>query len=91
MVRATKETTLNIRVSLHEKEVIAKAAAIKKSATSKFILENAYEAACEVISGQTNFQLNNKQWTKFCQALDAPTRDIPTLKRLLTKPGIFDE
>jgi len=91
MTRITKQSRLNLRVNLHEKKVIEKAAAIKRSAASKFILENAYEAACEVLSEQSNFPLSDKQWKDFCQALDAPTRTIPALKKLLTEPGVFDE
>jgi uncharacterized protein (DUF1778 family) len=91
MPRVTKEARLNLRVSLHEKELIEKAAEIKRSTASKFILHNAYEAACEVLSAQTNFLLPDKQWKEFCQALDTPTRTIPALKKLLTEPGVFDE
>jgi uncharacterized protein (DUF1778 family) len=91
MPKMPKETRLNLRVSLHEKAVIAKAAAIKRTTTSKFILQNAYVVASEVISEQANFALPDKQWKKFCQALDAPTRSIPALKKLLKEPGVFDE
>jgi uncharacterized protein (DUF1778 family) len=91
MPRVAKEARFNLRVSLHEKEVIEKAAAITRSAASKFILENAYEAACKVLSEQNHFLLPAEQWKKFCRALDTPTKDIPALKKLLTEPGVFDE
>ena len=91
MARVAKEGRLNLRVSLHDKSVIEKAAAIKQSTASKFILKNAYESACEVLAEQTQFLLPDKEWKEFCQALDAPTRTIPALKKLLTEPGVFDE
>lgn len=91
MPKVIKETRLNLRVSLHDKAVIEKAAAIKQSTASKFILQNAYDAACEVLSEQSHFVLPDKEWKEFCQALDAPTRTIPALKKLLTEPGVFDE
>jgi len=34
--------------------------------------------------------LSKKQWKEFCDALDAPPKTIPALRRLLTKPGLFD-
>jgi uncharacterized protein (DUF1778 family) len=91
MPRIVKEARLNLRVSQQEKELIAKAAAIKQRSATEFIVKHAYEAACDVLAEQTNFRLNNQEWEKFCRALDAPTRDVPALKNLLTTPGVFDE
>ena len=31
------------------------------------------------------------RWRAFCETLDAPPRDIPALRKLLTEEGIFDE
>jgi Protein of unknown function DUF104/Protein of unknown function (DUF1778) len=36
------------------------------------------------------FTLPPEDWQSFCAALDAPARDIPELRRLLTEPGVFD-
>ena len=40
---------------------------------------------------QTDFVLSPEQWQAFCAALDAPPRDIPALRKLLTERGAFDE
>ena len=90
MQKLQKEARLNIRATFHQKQVISEAAAIKQTTSSEFILENAYEAACQVLFDQNRFLLSEKQWKEFCQALDAPPRDIPALKKLLTEPGVFD-
>lgn len=34
--------------------------------------------------------LNEEQWIAFNEALNAPPRELPRLKRLLTEPGFFD-
>jgi len=39
---------------------------------------------------QASFTLDDEHWNAFCEALDAPTRDIPELRKLLTEPGVFD-
>ncbi len=39
---------------------------------------------------QTAFTLGPDDWQAFCAALDGPPREIPTLRRLLTEPGVFD-
>jgi uncharacterized protein (DUF1778 family) len=36
------------------------------------------------------FVLPKKQWKEFCDALDAPPKKILALRRLLTKPGLFN-
>jgi predicted DNA-binding antitoxin AbrB/MazE fold protein len=36
------------------------------------------------------FTLSPEDWQAFCAALDAPARDLPELRRLLTDPGVFD-
>jgi uncharacterized protein (DUF1778 family) len=86
-----KEERLNIRASARQKEVIAKAARIEEKSISEFVLENAYQAAQEVLAEQTHFNLPEGQWEVFCAALDAPPKPIPALKALLTEPGVFDE
>jgi AF2212-like protein/uncharacterized protein DUF1778 len=39
---------------------------------------------------RTAFVLSPDDWQAFCTALDAPPREIPSLRRLLTEPGVFD-
>jgi hypothetical protein len=36
------------------------------------------------------FDLNAEQWTKFQEAVEAPPRELPALKKLLTEPAYFD-
>ena len=86
-----KPTRLNIRVSEHEKDVITKAAVRLNTTVSNFVLQRAYAEAQAVLADQSQFRLPDKQWREFCKALDAPPKDIPALRNLLTKPGVFDE
>ena len=85
-----KPARLNIRVSEHEKEVLAQAAAATGTTVSRFVLQKAYAEAQAVLAEQTRFRLPEKQWRKFCAALDAPPKNISQLRKLLTEPGIFD-
>ena len=85
-----KPARLNIRVSEHEKEVLARAARASNTTVSQFVLQKAYAEAQAVLAEQTRFGLPPKEWRKFCAALDAPPRDIAELRRLLTEPGRFD-
>lgn len=40
---------------------------------------------------QAHFALPPDRWQAFCEALDAPPKDIPALRRLLTEGSVFDD
>ncbi len=40
---------------------------------------------------KTVFTLPPESWEAFCDALDAPPKDIPALRELFSKPVIFKE
>ena len=85
-----KASRFSIRASATQKKVIAEAARIKDTTISDFVLEQSLTAAHHVIADQVQFELTKKQWNAFCEALDAPPKTIPALRKLLTKPGLFD-
>jgi hypothetical protein len=39
----------------------------------------------------THFALPPDRWKAFCEALDAPPKDIPALKKLLMEASLFDD
>jgi uncharacterized protein (DUF1778 family) len=87
----SKPTRLNIRVSEHEKDVITKAAVRLNTTVSSFVLQRAYADAQAILADQSQFRLPDKQWRAFRTALDAPPKDLPALRKLLTNSGVFDE
>lgn len=87
---APRVSRLSIRASAVQKRVIAQAARISEVTISEFVLEQSLTAAQQVIADQAQFTLPRKQWKEFCAALDAPPKSIPALRRLLTRPGLFD-
>lgn len=85
-----KASRFSIRASDTQKRVIAEAARINDTTISDFVLEQSLTAAQQVIADQVQFRLPKKQWKEFCNALDAPPKTIPALRRLLNKPGLFN-
>jgi uncharacterized protein (DUF1778 family) len=85
-----KATKVQLRLRPAEKAVIARAAHLRQTTLSKFMLDNAYQAAQQVLADQVHFTLSPERWKAFCQALDAPPRPIPALQQLLTEEGVFD-
>jgi uncharacterized protein (DUF1778 family) len=91
MASQGKQDRLNIRATRQQKDVIARAARLLNTTVSNFVLQNAYADAQAVLADQTRFRLPDRQWKRFVEALDAPPKAIPALRKLLTEPGIFDD
>lgn len=89
IVAKTREERLNIRTTAEKKALIARAAKKENKNISDFVLENALSAAEAVVVDDANFTLDKKRWTMFCAALDAPPRELPALRKLLTKQSVF--
>jgi uncharacterized protein (DUF1778 family) len=44
----------------------------------------------DLMGDRCDFRLDTVQWKAFLAALDAPSRPMPRLERLLKEPGFFD-
>jgi uncharacterized protein (DUF1778 family) len=86
-----KETKVQLRMRPLQKDVIARAAEIRQTTMTNFMVDQAFTAAQQILADQTHFYLSPEKWDEFCAALDAPPRDLPELRKLLTSPSIFDE
>jgi uncharacterized protein (DUF1778 family) len=85
-----KTTTVQLRLRPGQKAILARAAELRRTSLSNFMLEHAYEAAQQVIAEQVDILLPPAEWDAFCKALDAPPRPIPALTKLLTEASVFD-
>jgi uncharacterized protein (DUF1778 family) len=85
-----KATKVQLRLRPAEKAVIARAAELRHTSLSNFMLEHAYEAAQQVLAEQLDIAMTPAAWDAFCKALDAPPRPIPALRKLLTEASVFD-
>jgi uncharacterized protein (DUF1778 family) len=85
-----KATRVQLRLRPAQKAVLVRAAQLRQTSLSNFMLEHAYEAAQQVLAEQVDIVMPPAEWQAFCNALDAPPRPIPALKKLLTEAGLFD-
>lgn len=90
-IRATRSEKLDIRLSAEAKRILASAAAAQRRSISDFVLESALNRAEDALADRRRFGLDAERWDAFMAALDAPPRDLPRLKRLLTERGVFAE
>jgi uncharacterized protein (DUF1778 family) len=87
---STKTTKVQLRLRPAQKAVLIRAARLRKTSLSHFVLEHACAAAQEVLAEQVDIVMPPAEWEAFCKALDAPPRSIPALKKLLTQASVFD-
>ena len=89
-VRTRRTKTLGLRVSPSDKRTLQAAASVSSCSISEFVLVSALSRADETLADRRSFILSKPQWEVFLTALDAPTRSLPRMQRLLTEPGYFD-
>jgi uncharacterized protein (DUF1778 family) len=87
---SVKAMKVQLRLRPAQKALLVRAAELRQTSLSNFMLEHACQAAQQVIADQVHFILPLERWKAFCKALDAPPRVIPALKKLLTEKGVFD-
>ncbi len=86
-----RDTKVQLRMLPLQKDVIGRAARLKQTTLTNFLVEHAFDAAQRILADQVHFYLSPKKWDEFCAALDAPPNDLPGLRKLLTEPSVFDE
>jgi uncharacterized protein (DUF1778 family) len=85
-----KATKVQLRLRPAEKALLARAAAVRRTTLTSFLLEHAFQAAQQVLADQVHFTLPPGRWKAFCEALDAPPREIPALAQLLQQASRLD-
>jgi uncharacterized protein (DUF1778 family) len=88
--KAKKATKIQLRLEPAQKAMLARAAELRETSLTHFVLEHACQAAQEVLAEQADIVMSADQWKAFCNALDAPPRVIPPLKALFSKGSVFD-
>ncbi len=90
MPTAPRTEKLDLRLSPQAKKRIVAAAELMNRTVSDFVLGSALERADEALADKRVWKLDDEQWEKFQAALDAPPRDNPALRKLLTEPSAVE-
>ena len=88
--KAPRSEKLDLRLSVAAKKTLKAAADAESKSVSEFVLDSALARAQERLPDRMHFKLSSDQWAKFMEALDAPPREHPRLKRLLQEPSVFE-
>ena len=88
--RTGRTAKLDLRLTPEAKQTLQAAAQAAHRSVSEFVLESALSRAEEALADRNRFGLNAERWKAFLEALDAPPRDHPRLRRLLHEPSVFE-
>jgi uncharacterized protein (DUF1778 family) len=81
-----KSKRFNLRTTPKRENLIRIAAKRRGLDVTDFIIESACEKAEQTLADQTHFVVDQTQWDLFMNALDAPPRVIPQIKKLFAEP-----
>lgn len=91
VARANRTQKLDLRLSSEAKETIYAAAAAAQQSVSEFVVESALASAEQTLADRRRFGLDAERWQAFLEALDAPARDLPRVRRLMAEPSVFEQ
>jgi uncharacterized protein (DUF1778 family) len=88
---ATATAQIHLRTPPKTKSLLTLAAGLSGASNlTDYILRAAVERAQTDLSNQQTFALKKGQWAEFAKRLEAPAKNLPQLRKLLTKPDVFD-
>jgi uncharacterized protein (DUF1778 family) len=90
MASNAKELRWNLRVEDSEDALVRAASEAKETSYSNFIRSAAVSEAQRVLADRTEFPLGPARWKEFTQLLDRPPRVPSGLRRLYSKPSVFE-
>jgi uncharacterized protein (DUF1778 family) len=91
MAPGARTEKLDLRLTPEAKRRLHEAAAAEHRSVSEFVLSSALAQANETLADRQHFGLDVERWTAFVAALDAPARELPELRKLLTEPSVFEQ
>ena len=88
---ATATAQIHLRTPPRTKSLLTLAAELSGASNlTDYILRAAVDRAQADLSSQQTFALKKGPWNEFSKRLDAPAKDLPKLRKLLTDPDVFD-
>lgn len=85
-----KSERIELRATPSMKRLLQRAAEASNKNVTDFLLEAGLTAAEETLAGRRLFQLDDREWNAFQEALDHPVRPKPRLARLLAGKSVLE-
>ncbi len=87
---ATKDRSINIRISDAQLNLIDRAASLERRSRSDFVLDVATRAAEDVIFERNVFSMPAADWDEYLATIASPPAPTPELLKLLREPSPWD-
>lgn len=84
-------SALNVRIKSGQRELIERAAKELDRSVSEFVRDAAVKEARHALMDRTTFQVDDETWQRFTDALDAPTKDNPRLRDLMSRKPVWED
>ncbi len=88
---AAQNVVINIRAKKGQRDLIDQAAFALGKNRSDFMLETACREAETVLLDRRVFPVDEATWERFNALLDAPARDLPQLRKLLSTTAPWEK
>lgn len=89
MARTTQRW--DFRVEPDTDRLVRHAAETADRTLTDFVVDAAVLEAERLLADRTHFALGPEAWERFHALLDRPPQDNPGLRKLLSKPSVFDD
>lgn len=86
----TREHRWNLRVEHSEDEIVRAASDVAETSYSNFIRGAAVSEARRVLADRTQFGLDSAAWQEFDELLSRPPRIPEGLRKLFSRPSVFE-
>ena len=86
----TRERRWNLRVESSEDEIVRAASEVAETSYSSFVRGAAVSEARRVLADRTEFKLDPDAWQEFNDLLDRPPSVPEGLRKLYSKPSVFE-
>jgi len=86
----TRNAPINLRALQSQRSLIDRAATLLGKNRSDFMLETACREAENVLLDQQLFMLNEAEFDAFMTIMDAPVKDNPALRKLMTRKAPWE-
>lgn len=86
----TRDLRWNVRVEYSEDALVRAASALSETKFSSFVRDAAVVEARRILADRTQFPLDKPEWEEFTQLLERPPHVPGGLRRLFSKPSVFE-
>jgi len=84
------EDRLSIRANAKQKLTLRRAAEVRHTTMSQFVLEASLSEADRILEQEQRLVVSSEEYEWLCKLMDQPPRDLPELRALMNEKPAWD-